>query len=261
MSRLPANKPGDAARLELLERRLVDLERRTRSTVARGGGPPAEQTAQVVQQTAHGLTVGQAVRHNGSAWVAAKADTAANAVVGGIVVAVLSPDVWVLATSGYVTGLSGLTAGSVHYLSAATAGALTTTAPSIAVSIIQADSTTSGVLAALGGASGPGDGTACTVLGRSANSTGVRADISAGTDGTWLGRLSGALAFVRDVILGTTSNAGSLTIANATSATAIVISPTLVSAAGKVMSVREIDVCDAGVAKKMLVLASAPYSI
>jgi hypothetical protein len=74
-----------------------------------------------------------------------------------------------------------------------------------------------------------------------------------------LGRFSSALSFVRDLILGTTSNAGSITIANATSATAIVISPTLVGAAGKVLSVREIDVCDAGVAKKMLVLASAPY--
>ena len=197
MSRLPANKPGDAARLELLERRLADLERRTRSTVARGGGPPAEQTAQVIQQTAHGLSVGQAVRHNGSAWVAAMADTAANAVGGGIVVAVLSPDVWVLATSGYVAGLSGLSAGSVHYLSAATAGALTTTAPAIATSVILADSTTSGVLAAL--ASGLGDGAACTVLGRAANSTGVRADIAATADNQVFRRISGELKFAEVV--------------------------------------------------------------
>lgn len=100
---------------------------------------------------------------------------------------------------------------------------------------------------------------ACSVVGRSANSSGVVADISAAADGTVLQRLSSALSFVRDMILGTTSNAGSITIANATSATAIVISPTLVTAAGKVMSVREIDVCDSGVAKKMLVIASVPY--
>jgi hypothetical protein len=61
------------------------------------------------------------------------------------------------------------------------------------------------------------------------------------------------------VDLGNTSAAGSLTIANSTSTSAIVLATTLINAAGKIMSVREIDVCDAGVAKKMLVLASAPY--
>jgi hypothetical protein len=39
----------------------------------------------------------------------------------------------------------------------------------------------------------------------------------------------------------------------------IVIDPALVDSAGKAMSLREIDVCDAGVAKKQLILASAPY--
>jgi hypothetical protein len=66
-------------------------------------------------------------------------------------------------------------------------------------------------------------------------------------------------AWDQTVALGNTSAAGSLTIANSTSASAIVLATTLINAAGKVMSVREIDVCDAGVAKKMLILASAPY--
>jgi len=103
------------------------------------------------------------------------------------------------------------------------------------------------------------NGTACTVIGRSANSTGAVADIAGVANQVLVCNGTPALAFSRTITLGDTSNAGSITIGNATSASAIVLSPTLVSAAGRVMSVREIDVCDAGVAKKMLVLASAPY--
>ncbi len=262
-----------------------------------------------VSQASHGLSVNNVIRHNGTIWIKSQADTAANAVVGGIVIAVISTGVFVMASAGYVSGLSGLTAGSVHYLDAATAGALTTTAPSIQCPIIHADTATSGTLLSMwaggGGvihvattnptatddssagyvlgtvwintasdayfiavdvtpgaavwAASIGSGAACTVLGRSANSTGVRADIAAATNGTVLTRIGDAVQFLRDLILGTTANAGSLTIANATSATAIVLSPTLVNAAGKVIAVREIDVCDAGTAKKMLVVGSAPY--
>jgi len=130
------------------------------------------------------------------------------------------------------------------------------------------------------------DGSACSVVGRSANSTGAVADISASSDGQYLQRSGGALSFAaitgtlpaapsgagwvlshdgssaswdQTVALGNTSAAGSLTIANSTSASAIVLATTLIDAAGKVMSVREIDVCDGGTAKKMLILASAPY--
>lgn len=103
------------------------------------------------------------------------------------------------------------------------------------------------------------DGTACTVIGRSANSTGAVADIAGAANQVLACTGTPALAFSRTIVLGDTSNAGSVTIGNSTSATAIVISPSLINAAGKVMSVREIDVCDAGVAKKMLILASAPY--
>jgi hypothetical protein len=63
----------------------------------------------------------------------------------------------------------------------------------------------------------------------------------------------------RTVVLGESSSPGSLTVANATTSTAIVLSPSLITTSGKAMSVREIDVCDAGTAKKMLILASAPY--
>lgn len=103
------------------------------------------------------------------------------------------------------------------------------------------------------------NGTACTVIGRSANSTGVVADISGAANQVLACSGTPALAFSRTITLGDTSNAGSITIGNSTSASAIVLDTTLINAAGKILSVREIDVCDAGVAKKMLVLASAPY--
>lgn len=103
------------------------------------------------------------------------------------------------------------------------------------------------------------DASATSVIGRSANSTGVTADISGAANQVLACNSAPALVFSRTITLGDTSNAGSLTIGNTTSASAIVISPTLVTTAGKILSIREIDVCDAGVAKKMLVLASAPY--
>lgn len=66
----------------------------------------------------------------------------------GIVIEVVDSDNFVLLTNGYVTGLSGLTAGEVHFLSDTTAGALTTTEPTTATHVskplLLADSTTSG---------------------------------------------------------------------------------------------------------------------
>jgi hypothetical protein len=103
------------------------------------------------------------------------------------------------------------------------------------------------------------DAAGVSVIGRSANSTGVTADIAGAANQVLACNGTPSLAFSRTITLGDTGNAGSITIGNSTSASAIVISPTLVSAVGRIMSVREIDVCDAGVAKKMLVLASAPY--
>jgi hypothetical protein len=142
--RKPSLKPSNLSREELLERRVSDLERMLRRMPVRSVSSGADQTATVVNQTAHALAVGNVIRHNGTSWVKSQADTAANAIVGSIVIAVLSPDVFVLATAGYVAGLSGLTAGAVHYLDSATAGALTLTQTRSAV--ILADSETSGVL-------------------------------------------------------------------------------------------------------------------
>jgi hypothetical protein len=220
MSRKPALKPSDGNYLELLERRLAALESRTRGIPARDVRGGTSATSQVIQQTAHGLSVGNVIRHNGTSWVKSQADTAANAVVGGIVIAVLSPDVFVMATGGYVAGLTGLTAGSVHYLDASTAGALTTTAPTIAIPIILADTTTSGALLSF-----------------------------------WAGG-----SVPNPLVLGSVTADGTLQVYGDTANGVVVeIQGSLVTTTTKKLTVREIDVCDAGVAKKMLILASPTY--
>jgi hypothetical protein len=140
-------------------------------------------------------------------------------------------------------------------------------------------------------------GTACSVFGRSANTDGLPASIAASADNRVLMRVSGSLSFAQvtnnciadetitggkiapltitdlrladytvtgakinpDIILGRDISPGRLRIRNATFIDAIDIQTTMITAAGRKMSVREVDVCDAGTAKKMLILASAPY--
>ena len=91
MTRKPELKPGAAARSELTERRLAELEARVRSMQGRQATPGTSATSTVINQAAHGLTVNNVVRHNGTAWVKSQADTTANAVVGGIVIAMYLP--------------------------------------------------------------------------------------------------------------------------------------------------------------------------
>lgn len=98
----------------------------------------------LVAETAHGLSVGNAVRFNGTAYVEATADTTANAEVVGLVAEVPDVDTLVFQQVGYVTGLSGLTAGDYYYLQ--DAGGLGTTAGTVRVPMLLADTTTSGWL-------------------------------------------------------------------------------------------------------------------
>lgn len=87
-----------------------------------------------ITQTAHGFLIGDCIRHNGSTWVKAQADSLANSNGAGIVVAKTANDFIVsyggratLAGAGRLYG--SLTVGSTYYLSNATAGLATTTAP------------------------------------------------------------------------------------------------------------------------------------
>lgn len=101
-----------------------------------------------ITQSSHGFSVGSIIKFNGTVYATAQADTAANAEVVGIVSTVGSANSFILTTHGYVTGLSGLTAGNTYFLSPSSPGALTATEPStvgqISKPVLIADSTTSG---------------------------------------------------------------------------------------------------------------------
>lgn len=117
--------------------------------VAAGGGSSSAATHDVAQ-TAHGFAVGNAIRNNGSAFVASQGDVAADADVVGLVSAVADADHFTVQMAGYITGLSGLVAGTDYYLDPVTPGALTATAPTtaglVSKPLLQADSTTSGFI-------------------------------------------------------------------------------------------------------------------
>ncbi len=114
---------------------------------AAGGGSGAN-TSKAFTQTTHGFAVGDWVYYTGSAYAKAKADVASTAEVVGVVSVVTDANNFTLVSVGYLTGLSGLTAGTTYFLSAATAGAQTATEPTSAGNISKpvfvADSTTTG---------------------------------------------------------------------------------------------------------------------
>lgn len=103
-----------------------------------------------VSQASHGFSVGNLVYLNGSTYTKAIATSAAAAEVVGIVSAVANTNNFTLQFGGRVTGLSGLTAGTVYFLSPSSAGDATSTEPSTAGQVSKpvylADSTTTAIL-------------------------------------------------------------------------------------------------------------------
>lgn len=91
-----------------------------------GGG-----TIDTITQASHGFVVGDVLYLNGATYAKAKADAANTAEVVGVVSGVLSSSQFQLTLSGEVSGLTGLVAGEVYFLSADTAGALTVTEPTV----------------------------------------------------------------------------------------------------------------------------------
>jgi hypothetical protein len=116
---------------------------------------PADAVQGTITQTTHGLAVGNVVRHSGTLYVKAQANSEPNAEVIGIVAAVADVNTFTLHYMGRITGLSGLTAGTVYYLDDDTAGLLTATEPldpgDVSKPVLIADSTTSGVFVNLRG--------------------------------------------------------------------------------------------------------------
>ena len=74
-----------------------------------------------ISQTSHGFSVGNVLYYNGSAYALAEANSVITAEVVGIVTNVIDVNDFALTTYGYITGLSGLTAGDVYFLSDITA--------------------------------------------------------------------------------------------------------------------------------------------
>lgn len=110
-----------------------------------------------VTQAAHGLSVGDVVRFDGTAYVKATADTAGNAEAVGVVTAVPDSGTFAYQTAGVVATLSALTPGELYYLQ--DDGSLGTSAGTVDKPILIATSATSAVLIlAIGGESGGGGG-------------------------------------------------------------------------------------------------------
>jgi hypothetical protein len=89
-----------------------------------GGGSSIVKVDQV-----NSFVVGDAIYYNGSAYVKAKADAVNTSEVFGIVSKIVDADSFEYTTSGVVKTLSGLTPGASYFLSATTAGLITTTEP------------------------------------------------------------------------------------------------------------------------------------
>ncbi len=82
----------------------------------------------VVTKAGHGFIIGDVVYHTGTDWAKAKANNVVS--LGYFMVSAENGDDFTVQNIGLVTGLSGLTAGKMYYVSQATSGAMTDTKPS-----------------------------------------------------------------------------------------------------------------------------------
>ena len=104
-----------------------------------GGGGAGGSTTEVTQNT-HGLQVKDAIRHNGSTWVKAQANTG-DTLALGVVVVRGDANTFTVAQSGRFEITShGLSVGQWYYLDASTAGALTAAEPSISQPLVYVES-------------------------------------------------------------------------------------------------------------------------
>ena len=98
-------------------------------------------TESTITQASHGLSVLDCVRYNGTSWVKAQADATTTTALG-VVVEVVDVNNFVYSIAGRYTITHGLTVDEWYYLSAATAGGLTATAPAIEQPIVYTEDST-----------------------------------------------------------------------------------------------------------------------
>jgi hypothetical protein len=107
-----------------------------------GGGGSVDK----INQASHGFVVGNVLYLNGATYTKAIATSAAAAEVVGVVSRVVDANNFELTLSGEISGLTGLTAGSVYFLSDSVAGTYSLTEPStigyVSVPVGVASSTT-----------------------------------------------------------------------------------------------------------------------
>ena len=101
-----------------------------------GGGGGAGGSTTEVTQSSHGFAVKDAIRHNGTAWVKAQADAGTTLALGVVVVVTDSNNFTVAQSGRFELSSHGLTVGQWYYLSAASAGGLVTTEPTISQPIV-----------------------------------------------------------------------------------------------------------------------------
>ena len=115
-----------------------------------GGGTSAsgENVTKRITKLAHGFAKGNAIGWSGGVYSKAIADGTYDGEIVGIVKSVVSPDVFDLTQSGYVTGLTGFVTNSTYFVSPTVAGALTFTSPTTVGHLVKpmfvANSATSG---------------------------------------------------------------------------------------------------------------------
>lgn len=103
----------------------VDSKGRLTSATSGSSGGAVSSTTKDISQSTHGFAVKDVVYYNGTAY----AKGIASDDIVGIVSTVADANNFTITTEGYVSGLSGLSAGTMYYADQSTAGALTSTEP------------------------------------------------------------------------------------------------------------------------------------
>jgi hypothetical protein len=118
------------------------------ATFTPSSGGAGSGTAKTITQTAHGFVIGNVLRYDGHEYTKAIASADTTSEVIGIVSKIVDANTFILQSSGYLTGLSGLSAGSVYFLSDVVLGLMTLTEPTtffhVSKPVFVADSDTGG---------------------------------------------------------------------------------------------------------------------